>query len=219
MTSNFIFQSNTCGYSPYVTSSLTRGWVCRLQLLRVLASAVILRSKFHRTHFHILLSQIRDSPNLEGQVPVFISPRNRVAQLYSQALGPLLVASYDSQGYSGGIRSRLHTGLCVCLCLSVCLSVKVKIKVTLRLTVSESVSLVGRALWQEDGSLFCICWWSSPAQSFSGMSPLDLATIFYCLSFEISLFVATYDTQGHGGGIRPRLQVKSSYVRTDGFVG
>jgi hypothetical protein len=34
-TSNFIFQLNTCGYSPYVTSSLTRGWVCRLQLLLV----------------------------------------------------------------------------------------------------------------------------------------------------------------------------------------
>jgi hypothetical protein len=29
------FQLNTCGYSPYVTSSLTRGWVCRLQLLLV----------------------------------------------------------------------------------------------------------------------------------------------------------------------------------------
>jgi hypothetical protein len=29
----FIFQLNTCGYSPYVTSCLTRGWVCRLQLL------------------------------------------------------------------------------------------------------------------------------------------------------------------------------------------
>jgi hypothetical protein len=28
----------------------------------------------------------RDSPNLEDQVPVFISPRNRVAQLYPQAL-------------------------------------------------------------------------------------------------------------------------------------
>jgi uncharacterized CHY-type Zn-finger protein len=26
-TSNFIFQLNTCGYCPYVTSSLTRGWV------------------------------------------------------------------------------------------------------------------------------------------------------------------------------------------------
>jgi hypothetical protein len=26
-----------------------------------------------------------------------------------------------------------------------------------------------------------------------------------CLSFETSLFVASYDSQGHGGGIRPRL--------------
>jgi hypothetical protein len=26
-----------------------------------------------------------DSPNLEGKVPVFISPRNRVAQLYPRA--------------------------------------------------------------------------------------------------------------------------------------
>jgi hypothetical protein len=31
------------------------------------------------THDHILLSQIRDSPNAKGQVPLFISPRNRVA--------------------------------------------------------------------------------------------------------------------------------------------
>jgi hypothetical protein len=48
--------------------------------------------------------QIRDSPNLEGQVPVFISLRNRVAQLYPQALGSLFVASYGSQGYGGGIK-------------------------------------------------------------------------------------------------------------------
>jgi hypothetical protein len=52
---------------------------------------------------HTLLSQIRDFPNLEGQVPVFISPRNRVAQLYPQALGSLFVASYDSQDYGGSI--------------------------------------------------------------------------------------------------------------------
>jgi hypothetical protein len=64
---------------------------------------------------------------------------------------------------------------------------------------------LGRSLWREDGSVFCTCYWSSPAQSFSGPSPLDLATIFYCLSFETSLFVASYDSQGHGGGIRPRL--------------
>jgi hypothetical protein len=41
----FIFQRNTNIYSPYVTSSLTRGWVCPLQLLLGLASAVILRSQ------------------------------------------------------------------------------------------------------------------------------------------------------------------------------
>jgi hypothetical protein len=35
-----------------------------------------------RSHSHILLSQIRDSPNPVGQVPVFISPRNSMAQLY-----------------------------------------------------------------------------------------------------------------------------------------
>jgi hypothetical protein len=108
--SNFIFQQNTCGYSPYVTFSLTRGWVCHLQLLLVLASSVILRSDSRGNHDRTLISQIRDSPNLEGQVPVFISPRNREAQLYHQALGPLFVASYDSQGYGEGIRTRHHTG-------------------------------------------------------------------------------------------------------------
>jgi hypothetical protein len=40
--------------------SLTRGRVCRLQLLLVLASAVILRSESHGTRDHILLPQIRD---------------------------------------------------------------------------------------------------------------------------------------------------------------
>jgi hypothetical protein len=30
-------------------------------------------------------------------------------------------------------------------------------------------------------------------------------TIIYCLRFETSLFVACYDSQGYGGGIRPRL--------------
>jgi hypothetical protein len=99
----FIFQLNACDYSPYVPSCLMRGWVCRLQLLLIFASAVIFMSESRGTHDHILLSQIRGSP-------VFIFPRNRVAQLYPQALGSLFVASYDSQGYGGGIRPRLHTG-------------------------------------------------------------------------------------------------------------
>jgi hypothetical protein len=124
-----------------------------------------------------LLSQIREFPNIEGQVPVFISLRIRVAQLYSQALGTLFFASYDSQGYSGGIRTRLHTGT---------RQLKVKVKVTLRLMVSQSENLgvephlglmtrylllldsyglvlVGRSLWREDGSVFYICCWPSPA--------------------------------------------------------
>jgi hypothetical protein len=71
---------------------------------------VFLRSESRRIHDHILLAQIRDSPNLEGQVAVFITLRNKVARLYTQVLGTFLVASYDSQGYGGGIRTRLHTG-------------------------------------------------------------------------------------------------------------
>jgi hypothetical protein len=45
------------------------------------------RVRPHGSHDHILLSQIRDSPNQEGKVSVFISSRNRVAQLHTQALG------------------------------------------------------------------------------------------------------------------------------------
>jgi hypothetical protein len=74
-----------------------RRWVCRFQSLLALDSVVILRSESHGTHGHILLSQVRDSPNLEGQVPVFTSPGNRVAQLYPQELSSLFVTSYDSQ--------------------------------------------------------------------------------------------------------------------------
>jgi hypothetical protein len=86
-TINFIFQLNTCGYIPYVRFSLSRGSVFRLQFMLGLDSAVILRSETCGIHDHILLSQIADSTNLEGQVPVFISTTNRMARLYPQALG------------------------------------------------------------------------------------------------------------------------------------
>jgi hypothetical protein len=84
------------------------------------------------TIFH---SQIRDSSNLEGQVTIFISPKNKVAHLYPQALGSLFVAYYDSQGYGRGIRTRLHAGMwglhththlykCRCLAIAItCLQV------------------------------------------------------------------------------------------------
>jgi hypothetical protein len=34
-----------------------------------------------------------------------------------------------------------------------------------------------------------------------------LATVFYCLRVKTSLFVASYDSQGYGGGIRPHLHM------------
>jgi hypothetical protein len=38
---------------------------------------------------------------------------------------------------------------------------------------------------------------------------LVLVTKYYCLRYETSHFVAYYDLQGHGGGIRPRLHTES----------
>jgi hypothetical protein len=77
-----------------------------------------------------------DSPNLEGQVPVFISPRNRVPQLYPWALGSLYVASYDSQDYDGGI---LTPSTRVSLRYRV--SQEAEVEVTLRPTVSRPFRL------------------------------------------------------------------------------
>jgi hypothetical protein len=44
----------------------------------------------------------------------------------------------------------------------------------------------------------------SRLRSHLGSDPAGLATIFYCLGFETSLFVASYDSQGYGG-VRHRL--------------
>jgi hypothetical protein len=79
-------------------------------MLLALARAAILGFESRGTDDHILLSDSR-FPHLEGQAAIFISPRNRVAQLYPQALDSLFVALYDSQSYGGGIRTRLHAGI------------------------------------------------------------------------------------------------------------
>jgi hypothetical protein len=78
--------------------------------------------------------------------------------------------------------------------------------------LSDSCGFVGlrRPLWREDGSAVCNCNWPSPAQSFSGPSSVGLVAIFYCLRFETFLFVASYDSQDHGGGIRSRLHTGDS---------
>jgi hypothetical protein len=60
--------------------SLTRGWVCNVLLLLGLANTVALGSESCGTQDHIFCPHFLDSPNLVGQVPVCISPRDRVVQ-------------------------------------------------------------------------------------------------------------------------------------------
>jgi hypothetical protein len=54
----------------------------------------------------------------------------------------------------------------------------------------------GALSWLEDGSFVYNYCWSLPVQSITGPSPVGLVTIFYCLRFETSFFVASYDSQG-----------------------
>jgi hypothetical protein len=87
-------------------------------------------------------------------------------------------------------------------------------------------------------SVVCNCCWSSPAQSFSGQSPTgphftvsdsrlpQPAAPGPCIHIPQqqggrlypqalgSLFVAYYDSQGYGGGIRPPLHTSVSITRS-----
>jgi hypothetical protein len=60
-----------------------------------ICSVITQRSESRKT-VTILYCLIWKSPNLEGQVPVFISPRNREPQLHPRTLGSLYILSYDS---------------------------------------------------------------------------------------------------------------------------
>jgi hypothetical protein len=71
----------------FVAPSLTRGRACNSLFLLILTSAV------PRAYFIVPILQ---TPQPQGQVPVFISTRNRVAQIYHRALGSLSVSSSSS---------------------------------------------------------------------------------------------------------------------------
>jgi hypothetical protein len=73
-TNNFIFQLNACGYSPYVTSAITRGWVCHLQTLLVLASAVILRSESSEPRDHFCCLRFETPPTWRARSPYLYPP-------------------------------------------------------------------------------------------------------------------------------------------------
>jgi hypothetical protein len=59
---------------------------------------------------------------------------------------------------------------------------------------------------------FTIAAGSRQSTHFLGPSPVGLVIIFYCFGFETSNFVASYDSQGYGGGIRPRPHTASDLV-------
>jgi hypothetical protein len=87
LTTSTYFQLNTCDYSPYVTSFLTRGWVCRLQLLLVLASTVIRGSESRWTQGHILLSHNSRLLHPGGPGPRIYIPQEQGGPVIPQGTG------------------------------------------------------------------------------------------------------------------------------------
>jgi hypothetical protein len=57
----------------------------------------------------IIYSLIKDSTNLTDKVPVFVSLKNRIVQLYPRALISLFIAYYDTRDLGGGILNSFHT--------------------------------------------------------------------------------------------------------------
>jgi hypothetical protein len=74
------------GHNPYAISSLTRGRVYRLQLLLVLASAVILGSESRGTRVHILLSDSR-LPQPGGPGPRIYIPQEQGSSVIPPGTG------------------------------------------------------------------------------------------------------------------------------------
>jgi hypothetical protein len=70
----FFFQLNTCFHSPYVTFSLTRGWVCSIQLLLAFASTLILRSDSRGTRDIFYSLKFETPPTWRARFPYLYPP-------------------------------------------------------------------------------------------------------------------------------------------------
>jgi hypothetical protein len=95
----------------FVAPCLTREWFCNLlyNCFWALPEQSLL-GRIPAELTAIFYCLIWDSPNLEGQAPVFISPRNRVAQLYPGHWVPFLSPLTTRRDYGGCILTSLHTG-------------------------------------------------------------------------------------------------------------
>jgi hypothetical protein len=78
--------------------------------------------------------------------------------------------------------------------------------------VTLTVLFLWGTLSDERSGLSFVCAAGPCQRSLSRFrDPWDLRP-YYCLRFETSLSVAAYDSQGHGGGIRPRLHTGEVYI-------
>jgi hypothetical protein len=112
------------------------------------------------------------------------------------------------------------------------LNLSLSLRLMLRPTVSRPVCLGIKHPSGTNGQIFItvrqlrVYWWGAPSYERTGLSftiaagprqrshsrarvPWD-SRPFYCLRFETSLFVTSYDSQGYGGAIRPRLHTLES---------
>jgi hypothetical protein len=150
----FLFSVRRLQVSLCGAPSLTRGRICNLlaQLLLVLARAVTLGSKSRRTQT-IFYCLIWGSSNLEGQVPVFISPRNMVA--FSSPL-TICSATVEFTQLLSESESELHYNW-QSVSQSVCLGVEPNLGLSTRdlFFLSYCPVFWGRPLWREVGSVIC----------------------------------------------------------------
>jgi hypothetical protein len=95
----------------FVSPSLTRGWVCNLLcncFLTLPEQSHLGRSPAELTAIFYFL--IWDSPKPWGPGPRIYIPQEQGGPVIPPGTGFPFVASYDSEGYGGGILTRLHMG-------------------------------------------------------------------------------------------------------------
>jgi hypothetical protein len=103
----YFFQLNTCGYSPYVTSCLTRGWsviynYCWLSPAQSFSGPSPVG---HMTIFYCL--EVETSPTWRTRYLYLYAPETGWPSYILGTEYPFM-ASYEAQGYGNGVRTRLH---------------------------------------------------------------------------------------------------------------
>jgi hypothetical protein len=160
----FVLLSDSCVFVDVGVPSLMREQVCSLQLLLGLASTIILGSESHRTHDHILLSKIWDTPNLESQVPLFI---------YS---GTGLSSSTSRQWIMNSLQVRVKVILQQ-MVISACLGVEPPSEVHVQILIIDLTADSGRwisvAQWS-DASRPAWDWWACAVTVFASVTTQTL---------------------------------------------